>query len=227
MSVELDGLTKVYNPEGEFPVRAVDAVSARIEPGELVAVMGPSGSGKTTLLNLIGGIDRPTSGRVTVAGTDLTTLSERRLIAFRRDRIGFVFQDFSLLPVLTALENVEFVMRLQGRPGEECERRAGELLAEVGLAERAGCVPARLSGGQQQRVAVARALAARPALVLADEPTASLDARAAHGLLDIMERLNEREGTTFVFSTHDPRVIERARRVIVFEDGRIAADRRR
>jgi len=225
MSIKLEELTKIYNPETDFPITAVDAVSITVEPGEFVAVMGPSGSGKTTLLNMIGGIDRPDSGRVLIDKTDMTSLSDKALIAFRRDNIGFIFQDFSLLPVLTAKENVEFVMQLQGRSQKECETRAKDLLDEVGLGDRLNIVPGKLSGGQQQRIAVARALAPKPKFILADEPTANLDAQTTRELLDIMQRLNEKEGVTFIFSTHDTRVIERARRVIVFEDGQVKEDR--
>jgi putative ABC transport system ATP-binding protein len=225
MSIKLEELTKIYNPETDFPITAVDAVTITVEPGEFVAIMGPSGSGKTTLLNMIGGIDRPDSGRVLIDKTDMTSLSDKALITFRRDNIGFIFQDFSLLPVLTARENVEFVMQLQGRSQKECETRAKDLLDEVGLGDRLNIVPGKLSGGQQQRIAVARALAPKPKFILADEPTANLDAQTTRELLDIMQRLNEKEGVTFIFSTHDTRVIERARRVIVFEDGQVKEDR--
>lgn len=224
MSIQLKQLTRIYNPETDFPITAVDDVTLNIEQGEFVAIMGPSGSGKTTLLNMIGGIDRPNSGQVLIDNTDMTGLSDKELIAFRRDNIGFIFQDFSLLPVLTAKENVEFVMQLQGRSHSDCETRSRQLLEEVGLGDRLNIVPGKLSGGQQQRIAVARALAPKPKFILADEPTANLDAHTTRDLLDIMQRLNEKEGVTFIFSTHDPRVIERARRVIVFEDGQIRED---
>ena len=225
MSIKLENLTKIYNPETDFPITAVDDVTLNIEQGEFVAIMGPSGSGKTTLLNMVGGIDRPVSGRVLIDGADMNTLSDKELITFRRDNIGFIFQDFSLLPVLTAKENVEFVMQLQGRSKTDCADRAKSLLEEVGLGDRLNIVPGKLSGGQQQRIAVARALAPKPKFILADEPTANLDAHTTRDLLDIMQRLNEMEGVTFIFSTHDPRVIERARRVIVFEDGQVKEDR--
>lgn len=224
MIIHIDDLTKIYNCETDFPVTAVDHVSLTIEQGEFVAIMGPSGSGKTTLLNMLGGIDQPTSGQVRIGEQDLGQLSSRELIRFRRDHIGFIFQDFSLLPVLTAKENVEFVLQLQGKDHADCERRATALLSEMGLGERLNSIPSKLSGGQQQRVAVARALASRPRFVLADEPTANLDAVTTRGLLDIMQQLNEEEGTTFIFSTHDPRVIERAKRVIVFEDGKVKGE---
>lgn len=225
MSIELQHLTRTYNAETDFPVTAVNNVSLNVEQGEFVAIMGPSGSGKTTLLNMVGGIDRPNSGKVMIDAVDMGGLSDKRLISFRRDNIGFIFQDFSLLPVLTAKENVEFVMQLQGRSHKECETRAKQLLEEVGLGDRLNNVPGKLSGGQQQRIAVARALAPKPKFILADEPTANLDAHTTRDLLDIMQRLNEKEWVTFIFSTHDPRVIERARRVIVFEDGQVKEDR--
>jgi len=226
MTITMEGLTKTYNPDTDFPVTAVNDVTLKVEQGEFMAVMGPSGSGKTTLLNMLGGIDRPCEGKVIIDDIELTGLTDKELISFRRDNIGFIFQDFSLLPVLTAKENVEFVMQLQGRTRDACEERAKELLDMVGLSDRSNNAPGKLSGGQQQRVAVARALAPKPKFVLADEPTASLDAQSTYGLLEIMWQLNRKEGTTFIFSTHDPRVIESAKRVIVFEDGRVSEDRR-
>ncbi|WP_028862703.1 ABC transporter ATP-binding protein [Psychromonas aquimarina] len=219
MSIKLEQLCKIYNADTDFPVHAVNHLDLEIKQGEFVAVMGPSGSGKTTLLNMLGGIDTPTSGKVLIDGNNILQLHDKQLIAFRRDNIGFIFQDYSLLPVLTALENVEFVMQLQGHSEQECRKRATDLLIRVGLAEHLHKRPAKLSGGQQQRVAVARALAPSPKFVMADEPTANLDAKSTAELLDIMQQLNEQEGTTFIFSTHDPRVISRAKRVIVFEDG--------
>lgn len=219
MSIHVEQLCKTYNAETDFPVHAVNHLNLEIEQGEFVAIMGPSGSGKTTLLNMLGGIDKPTSGKVFIDNKDILQLQEKDLIAFRRDNIGFIFQDYSLLPVLTALENVEFVMQLQGHSEKECRQRATDLLHKVGLADQLHKVPAKLSGGQQQRVAVARALAPSPKFIMADEPTANLDAKSTAELLDIMQQLNEQEGTTFIFSTHDPRVISRAKRVIVFEDG--------
>ena len=224
MSIKTSQLCKTYNINSEFPVVAVDKLDLEIKQGEFVAVMGPSGSGKTTLLNMLGGIDKPTSGDVFVNGVNIGKLSENERICFRRDNIGFIFQDYSLLPVLTALENVEFVMLLQGISEQECCVRATALLKKVGLSEQLHKRPAHLSGGQQQRVAVARALAPRPKFIMADEPTANLDAKSSAELLDIMLLLNQQEGTTFIFSTHDPRVIARARRVIVFEDGKIKED---
>ncbi|TNZ14554.1 ABC transporter ATP-binding protein [Vibrio parahaemolyticus] len=224
MTIKLERLTKTYNPDSDFPVHAVQHVDLEIKQGEFVAIMGPSGSGKTTLLNMLGGIDAPTSGSVEIDGCLISEMSEKELIAYRRDNIGFIFQDYSLLPVLTALENVEFVMQLQGKTERECRERAMSLLEQVGLAQQMHKRPSKMSGGQQQRVAVARALAPKPRFVMADEPTANLDAKSTSELLDIMEQLSEQEGTTFIFSTHDPRVIKRAHRIIVFEDGRLARD---
>ncbi|WP_315911357.1 ABC transporter ATP-binding protein [Vibrio parahaemolyticus] len=224
MTIKLERLTKTYNPDSDFPVHAVQHVDLEIKQGEFVAIMGPSGSGKTTLLNMLGGIDAPTSGSVEIDGCLISEMSEKELIAYRRDNIGFIFQDYSLLPVLTALENVEFVMQLQGKTERECRERAMSLLEQVGLAQQMHKRPSKMSGGQQQRVAVARALAPKPLFVMADEPTANLDAKSTSELLDIMEQLSEQEGTTFIFSTHDPRVIKRAHRIIVFEDGRLARD---
>ncbi|AXY03197.1 MULTISPECIES: ABC transporter ATP-binding protein [Vibrio] len=224
MTIKLEKLTKTYNPDSDFPVHAVKSVDLEIKQGEFVAIMGPSGSGKTTLLNMIGGIDVPSSGSVEIDGCLVSDMSEKELIAYRRDNIGFIFQDYSLLPVLTALENVEFVMQLQGKTERECYDRASSLLEQVGLSAQMNKVPGKMSGGQQQRVAVARALAPKPRFVMADEPTANLDAKSTTELLDIMERLSEQEGTTFIFSTHDTRVIKRAHRIIVFEDGRLVRD---
>jgi putative ABC transport system ATP-binding protein len=198
-----------------------------VEAGEFAALVGPSGCGKTTLLNLIGGLDRPTRGTVRVDNTDLHQLSDADLVRFRLEHIGFVFQAYNLIPVLTALENTVFIMELQGIPAAERNRRGMELLDAVGLADKAHHRPAQLSGGQQQRVAVARALASKPAFVLADEPTANLDSKSAATLLDIMVELNRTEGTLFLFSTHDPRVVDRAKRTFHLEDGVILREERR
>ena len=222
--IETKDLTKVY--EGVQPVKAVNGVDLAIEDDEFTAVVGPSGSGKTTLLNMIGGLDRPTSGTIEVNGVLLNELSDTALIDFRLRNIGFVFQSYNLIPVLTARENTEFIMLLQGIPKPERDKRTLALLHEVGLHDKVDARPSKLSGGQQQRVAVARALASKPAFVLADEPTANLDSKSASNLLDIMSRLNKEEGITFIFSTHDQRVIERARRVITLVDGQIASDER-
>lgn len=219
-------LSKTYS-EGPVDVHALRNINLEILPGEFTVIVGPSGSGKTTLLNMLGGLDTPSEGKVFVAGTDISNMTENELIDFRLHHIGFVFQAYNLIPVLTAEENVSFILDLQGRPASEIKSRAAEVLAEVGLAERAKNRPSELSGGQQQRVAVARALAARPQYVLADEPTANLDSATAFSLLDTMKRLNEEEKMTFLFSTHDPRVIDRASRVITLVDGEIASDERR
>jgi putative ABC transport system ATP-binding protein len=218
--ISVVGVNKIYNPE-TIPVHALTDVSLQFERGEFTAIVGPSGCGKTTLLNMIGGLDYPTSGSVIINGTDLSTLGSKELIRFRLNNIGFVFQDYSLLPVLTARENTEFIMQLQQRPKKEYRERSTALLREVGLAERLDAYPRKLSGGQQQRVAVARALAAKPQFVLADEPTANLDSHSTTELLDIMLRLNREENITFIFSTHDQRVIDKARRVIMLEDGKV------
>jgi putative ABC transport system ATP-binding protein len=218
--ITLSNLTKVYT-ETASDVVAVDSVQLTLEAGEFAALVGPSGCGKTTLLNLIGGLDRPSAGSVCVNGTDLSTLSDADLVRFRLEHIGFVFQAYNLIPVLTALENTVFILELQGVAAAERNRRGMELLDAVGLADKAHHRPAQLSGGQQQRVAVARALASKPAFVLADEPTANLDSKSASTLLDIMLELNRTEGTLFLFSTHDPRVVDRARRTFHLEDGRV------
>jgi putative ABC transport system ATP-binding protein len=220
------GLTKVYNAD-QVPVHALRGVDLRIEKGEFTSIVGPSGSGKTTLLNIIGGLDEPTEGHALIDNTDLSTLSERKLINFRLHHIGFVFQAYNLIPVLTALENVSFIMQMQGRPSKECREKSVELLKEVGLEDKINKRPSELSGGQQQRVAVARALASKPAFVLADEPTANLDSVSTAELLDMMLELNECEEMTFVFSTHDQRVIDRARRVVTLVDGKIDTDEKR
>ena len=221
--LKLAGISKDYK-QGEHLVKALDQIDLEVEKGEFAALVGPSGSGKTTLLNVIGGLDSPTTGTVHLDGTDLTTMREAACSDFRLFQIGFVFQAYNLVPVLSALENVELVMVLQGRPAAERRERAGHYLELVGLSKVLDRRPAALSGGQQQRVAVARALAAGPRLVLADEPTANLDSENATALLDIMHRLSHDEGVTFLFSTHDPRVMERAERIITLRDGRIVGD---
>jgi len=222
--IHTSGLHKIYD-ETKVPVHALRGVDLEISKGEFTAIVGPSGSGKSTLLNLIGGLDRPTKGEVHIAKTDLSTLSESQLIEFRKNNIGFVFQSYNLIPVLTAKENVEFVMLLQRTPKAQRDARVKELMEAVGLADRLQNRPAELSGGQQQRVAVARALAPKPAFILADEPTANLDSVSTSNLLEIMERLNHEEHITFVFSTHDQRVIDRAHRIITLEDGKIIEDK--
>jgi len=224
--IEIKDVHKIYDGS-ELEVHAIDGVNLTFEEGEFAAIVGPSGSGKTTLLNLIGGLDHPSSGELIVGGTDLSTLKPSALIDFRLKNIGFVFQSYNLIPVLTAKENIEFIMVLQKRARQERDARTMELLKAIGLADRINSRPAKLSGGQQQRVAVARALASRPKFVLADEPTANLDSKSATSLLEIMEKLNREERITFIFSTHDPRVVKMARRVITLEDGRVVSDENR
>lgn len=221
--IELTDVSKIYD-ETIVPVKAVDNVSLQIDKGEFTAIVGPSGSGKTTLLNLIGGLDKPTSGKIFVDGTDILTYKEDELINFRLHHIGFVFQAYNLIPVFTAKENVEFIMLLQNISRDEREKRAIDFLDAVGLKDRINNFPTELSGGQQQRVAVARALASTPSFVLADEPTANLDSVSAESLLDLMEELNVKHNMTFIFSTHDEKVIRRAHRIIQLRDGKIEKD---
>lgn len=224
--IEIKDLYKIYNGS-HVEVKAVNGIDLTVKEGEFTAIVGPSGSGKTTFLNLLGGLDRPTSGEVIVDGVNIWNLKSRKLIDFRLRNIGFVFQAYNLIPVLTAKENVEFIMQLQGQSKEEREKRTKELLEEVGLGDRLDSRPSKLSGGQQQRVAVARALASKPKFILADEPTANLDSRSTETLLDIMEKLNKEEKITFIFSTHDARVVKKARRIITIEDGKILSDESR
>lgn len=221
--IQTNSLTRVYKPDS-VPVYALNGIDLQIEEGEFTAIVGPSGSGKTTLLNIIGGLDRPTSGTVVVDGRNINEMGDNQLIDFRREHIGFVFQAFNLIPVLTAKENVEFVMLLQGKTREERHRRVVELLRAVGLEDKINSRPDQLSGGQQQRVAVARALASKPRFILADEPTANLDSHSSSKLLDMMAALNREEHMTFIFSTHDQRVIDRARRVVTLVDGKVDSD---
>ncbi len=221
--IKTTNLFKTYN-ETAVPVHAINDVSLEFEKGEFTALVGPSGCGKTTLLNLLGGLDFPTKGKVIIDGVDLSQLKPKEVIDFRLNNIGFVFQAYNLIPVLTARENIEFIMELQGAAKEEREKRAAELLEKVGLSERADNRPSELSGGEQQRVAVARALASKPKFVLADEPTANLDSAATENLLDIMLALNETENTTFIFATHDARVMKKARRIVSLEDGKVIGD---
>jgi len=218
--LEVHDLKKTYI-SGEVETPALRGVNLKLERGEFACVVGPSGCGKTTLLNLIGGLDRPTSGSILLDGLRVDTSSEKELSRVRLHNIGFVFQAYNLFPVLSAVENVEYVLMLKGVSGAERRRKALALLESVGLAEVAGKRPTQLSGGQQQRIAVARAISTEPRLVLADEPTANLDSASAGVLLDLMERLNRDLGVTFLFSTHDQRVVERARRVIHLRDGRV------
>jgi len=221
--IETNNLFKIYQ-QGEIEVKALNDVSINFKQGEFTAIVGPSGSGKTTFLNAIGGLDTPTSGKVIIHDTDITDLKSNQLIDFRLRNIGFVFQAYNLIPVLTAKENVEFIMLMQGNSPVERKLRSDELLNAVGLGDKIDRRPGQLSGGQQQRVAVARALASKPQFVLADEPTANLDSISTANLLDIMYRLNQEEKMTFIFSTHDQRVIDRAKRIITLEDGKVLSD---
>jgi putative ABC transport system ATP-binding protein len=224
-AVRTDDVWKIFEHDG-MAVEAVRGVTVRIDPGEFVVLAGPSGSGKTTLLNLFGGLHRPSRGRVWVDERDISDLAERDLARLRLERIGFVFQAYNLLPILTALENAEFSLLLRGVPAEERERRVRALFEKIGIGGLEDRRPSKLSGGQQQRVAVARAVVGEPALVLADEPTANLDSVASGALLDVMTQLNKDLGATFVFATHDPDLIARARRTIRLVDGHIASDTR-
>ncbi len=215
---------KRYYQQGDFTVKALNDVSLSFQDGEFTAIIGPSGSGKTTFLNAIGGLDTPNSGEIIIKKTDISSLNQNQLIDFRLQNIGFVFQSYNLIPVLTAKENVEFIMLMQEREKGERDERSSQLLSQVGLENEVDRRPSQLSGGQQQRVAVARALASKPQFILADEPTANLDSTSTNNLLDIMLRLNQEEGVTFIFSTHDQRVVDRARRVITLEDGKVLSD---
>ena len=218
--IETKNLYKTYT-ETEVEVKAINGIDLSFAEGEFAAIVGPSGCGKTTLLNLLGGLDVPTSGSVIIDGTDISTLSSKKMIDFRMNNIGFVFQAYNLIPVLTARENAEFIMHLQNRPKAEREARIAELFKAIGIEGKEDIRPSRLSGGQQQRVAVARALASKPKFILADEPTANLDSHATTELLDIMRKLNEEENVTFIFATHDKRVIDRAKRIVYLEDGKV------
>ena len=221
--IETKNLSKIYNP-GKFEVKAVNDVNSLFKEGEFTSVVGPSGSGKTTFLNCVGGLDNPTSGDVYIAGENITRLSGSNIIQYRLNNIGFVFQSYNLIPVLSAKENIEMIMLLQGIDEKSRRLRTDELLNQVDLYEMKDRRPSELSGGQQQRVAVARALASKPKFILADEPTANLDTASTSNLLDIMSKLNENEKITFIFSTHDQIVIDRAIRVITLEDGKIVSD---
>ena len=219
----MEAVSRLYH-QGEQSIRALDEVNLQLAKGEFVAVAGPSGSGKTTLLNVAAGLDRATQGRVWIGGKELTRMTRGQLARLRLHKLGFVFQSHNLVPVLTAEENAEFILLLRGVPVRERRNKVRAILKEVGLEKMEGRKPAEMSGGQQQRVAVARAIVAEPELVLADEPTANLDSKTAFALLDLMDKLNRQHGTTFLFSTHDPRVMSRARRIIHLMDGRIERD---
>jgi putative ABC transport system ATP-binding protein len=218
--IEMKGIRKDYHL-GETVVHALRGIDLQIDKGEFVGVWGPSGSGKTTVLNLIGAIDEPTEGRLTIANTDIQSLSDNKRSELRNLTIGFIFQGFNLIPVLSALENVMLPLQIRGVSAREAKAKALSRLAEVGLSEFVVHRPFKMSGGQQQRVAIARALAAEPSLVIADEPTANLDSETARTIIDIMHELNKKDGTTFLFSTHDQRLLDRVERHIRLEDGRI------
>jgi putative ABC transport system ATP-binding protein len=222
--LRIEGLRKDYQ-DGDVVVHALNDINLSFTKGEFAAIVGPSGSGKTTLLNMIGGLDDPSEGHIFIDGVDIASLSNRKMINFRLKNIGFVFQSYNLLPVLTALENVEFIMQLQGVNKATRRKRAMDLLNAVGLGERIDSRPSKLSGGQQQRIAVARALASKPKFILADEPTANLDSQSTQNLLDIMGKLNHEENITFIFSTHDQRVVDKAHRVIQLVDGKVISDK--
>ena len=224
--ITLRGVTKVYR-QGSVDIHALRGLDLDIEAGEFTAICGPSGSGKTTTLNLIGALDAMTSGSIALEGQELGSLNKKELSALRRDRIGFVFQAYNLMPVLTAYENAEMVLWVQGVDAATRRERVMDLLDQVGLKGLEDRRPSELSGGQQQRVAIARAIASNPAVVLADEPTANVDSETAETLLGLMETLNRDQGVTFLFSTHDPQVMERARRVVRLVDGGVASDERR
>ncbi len=221
--VECVDVVKIYQ-QGKVEVRALDGVTLSIAKGGFVAIAGPSGSGKTTLLNLIGGLDNPCSGSIAVNGNDFSEMSQSALATLRLHKVGFVFQAYNLIPVLSAIENVEYVMLLQGVATAERRERAKSILDEVGLDGKYNRRPAELSGGQQQRVAVARAIVSNPSIVLADEPTANLDSKTGEGLLQMMKEMNEKKSVTFIFSTHDKMVMDYARRLVLIRDGRIADD---
>jgi len=224
--IQTENLMKTYQ-DIEVKVPALRGINLTIHTGEFTSIVGPSGSGKTTLLNIISGLDRPSAGEVWLDGKSISDMSGAELSDFRRDHIGFIFQAYNLIPVLKVEENIEYIMLLQGVPKEERHRRVHEILRDVGLEEYAHRYPNRLSGGQQQRVAIARAMVSQPLMILADEPTANLDSKTGADLLDMMRHLNEQHGMTFIFSTHDRMIVDKARRVIVIRDGLVASDETR
>ena len=221
--IQINNLYKIYQ-ESVVPVKAVNGIDISFEKGEFTAIVGPSGSGKTTFLNLVGGLDKPTEGKIVIDGTDLSQLKPKQLIDYRLNNIGFVFQAYNLIPVLTAIENVAFIMQLQGKKKNERNEIAKKLLEDVGIGEKINERPGKLSGGQQQRVSVARALASKPKFILADEPTANLDSKSTNDLLDMMQEMNKEHHITFIFSTHDQRVMDKARRIITIDDGKVVKD---
>lgn len=219
--IKIDKINKIFNKGTSIEVIGLKDINIDLDKGEFVVLSGPSGSGKTTLLNLIGGLDSITSGEIAIDGLDISTLNEDELCDERRDNIGFVFQAYNLIPVFTARENIEYIMKLQGIDQDTCTKRVDEVATKLGIEEYLHKLPSKLSGGQQQRVAVARAVASKPKLILADEPTANLDSKSAQELMDMMEKLNEQENITIIFSSHDPMVIDKAKRLIVLKDGSI------
>jgi putative ABC transport system ATP-binding protein len=221
--IRAEGLTKTYR-DNDVEVPALRGIDLTIRAGEFTAVVGPSGSGKTTLLNIVSGLDTPTGGRVWLDGRPVSDMSGADLSDFRRDHIGFIFQAYNLIPVLKVEENIEYIMLLQRVPKDERHDRVQEILREVGLEGFAHRFPAKLSGGEQQRVAIARAMVSRPLMILADEPTANLDSKTGADLLDMMRGLNEKQGMTFIFSTHDQMIMQKARRVITIKDGLVDSD---
>ncbi len=221
--IEIKELTKTYN-ETVVPVHALNGVNLSFEKGEFTAIVGPSGCGKTTLLNMMGGLDHPSSGQVIIAQEDITKMDTSHLVDFRLRNIGFIFQSYNLIPVLTVRENIQFIMELQGRSKKEIDERVHYLLDAMGLSDKINVRPKYLSGGQQQRVAVARAMASKPKFILADEPTANLDSKSTETLLNLMANLNEKEEVTFIFSTHDQRVMDKAKRIVTLEDGKVMND---
>ena len=221
--IEIKNLTKTYN-ETMVPVHALNGINLEFEKGEFTAIVGPSGCGKTTLLNMMGGLDQPTSGNVIIEKEDITRMNRGALTEFRLHQVGFIFQAYNLIPVLTVKENVEFIMELQHGNKKQITDRVNYLLTAMGMGDKINVRPKYLSGGQQQRVAVARALASKPKFILADEPTANLDSKSTDTLLDLMAGLNEKEQVTFIFSTHDQRVMDKARRIITLEDGKVMSD---
>jgi len=222
--LSIDHITKIFHPSQEIEVIGLQDIILCFDEGEFVVISGPSGSGKTTLLNIIGGLDHATSGTVTLVDQVITGLPESQLSALRRDRIGFVFQAYNLVPVLTGRENIEYIMKLQGKSQQECDVRTEAISDKLGIRDYLEKLPNQMSGGQQQRVAVARAVAAKPQLILADEPTANLDSASAENLMGMMQQLNEDEGVTILFSSHDPLVINKARHSVILRDGRVFQD---
>jgi putative ABC transport system ATP-binding protein len=224
--IETQGLCKYFGDQNdtETLVKALDDVSLSVQKGEFTALVGPSGSGKSTLLHLIGGLDTATKGKVMLGGRAISQMSERELSDYRRDHIGFIFQSYNLIPVLTVAENIEYIMLLQGVDEAIRKQKTLTILKNVGLAGKENRLPSQLSGGQQQRVAVARAMVSEPDIIFADEPTANLDSKTGAELLDLMKTLNQEQGMTFLFSTHDPKIMQRAGRLVHLEDGRIIED---